>query len=130
MVSADSRYALACCAKGHRFTFSDSSDDIGGLDAPTVAFGMLQRALHLFTQTFCEHRGRHVSPAWPEKIGGSIAAAKHAKDGLLYPVCFQRQAKSIAQHHRRAQNCPDWIRRVRSGKRRRRAMNGLEERRS
>src|SRR5215470_4844556 len=55
MVSARSRYPRACCAEGQRLTFAAGPrEDMAGLDAPAVALGVLQGALHFFAQHYRE----------------------------------------------------------------------------
>src|SRR6266446_9395003 len=76
----------------------------GWLDAPAVALGVLERALHLFAEHFRERRARYGAGARFGDVGSAVAAAEDAQQRLLHPVRFQRQPEGVAQHHSDAEN--------------------------
>src|SRR6266480_5207240 len=99
------------------------------LDAPAVALGVFERALHLFPQDFRQDGAAHGARTWLSDIGRPVPPGEHSLQRLLDPIRFQRKAESVSQHHRGAENRADRISRVRPGEGRRRTMNGLKKRR-
>src|SRR6266480_3907536 len=99
------------------------------LDAPAVALGVFERALHLFPQDFRKDRAAHGARTLLSDIGRPVTPREHSLQRLLDPVRFQRKAEGVSQHHRGAENRANRISGVRPGQGRRRTMNGLKKRR-
>ena len=83
--------------------------DNAELNAPAVAFGMLQRSLHFDVENVHKSRRPNRFRASRGEVRSPVARLQNAHDGLFDPVRFERQAKGIAKHHRRAQNGTDRI---------------------
>jgi hypothetical protein len=59
------------------------------LDAPTVAFGVFKRALHLFPQDFREHRTAHGLRAGLGNVRRPVPAGEYPLQRLFHPIRFQ-----------------------------------------
>src|SRR5580765_3182869 len=73
------------------------------LNAPTVAFGVFERALHFNVQNFHKTIRSNGFGTGSGKVRRAVAGLQNPNDGLLDPVRFERQSKRVAQHHRGAQ---------------------------
>src|SRR5690242_5106093 len=62
-------------------------------DAPAVALGVLECALHFHVEDLHKPIRSNRFGAGSGKIGGAIATSKDAHDGLLNPVGFEAQPK-------------------------------------
>src|SRR5579871_46648 len=74
------------------------------LNAPAVALGVLKSALHFHVENFHEAVCAYGFGAGRCKVRSAMACLQDADYGLLNPICFERQTKSITQHHRRAED--------------------------
>src|ERR1700745_2057393 len=64
-------------------------------DAPAVAFGVLQRALHFDVENFHKPIGSNGFGAWSGKVRRAMTTRKYPHDGLLDPVGFKTQSKRV-----------------------------------
>src|SRR6266403_4505154 len=119
----------ACEGVDENYARLEGREDEPALHAPTVALGMFERALHLFAKDFGENRAAHGASAGLRDVRCAIAAGEDAQERLLDPVGFEREPKSVAEHHRGAENRADGIGGVGSDEGRRRTMNGVKQRR-
>src|SRR5580704_2965040 len=88
---------------------------------------MLKGALHLLAKHLCEYRSADAAASQASDVNRAKTAAQNAMERLLDPLRFQVQAEGVAQHHGRAQDRTDGIRRIGPGERGRGAVNGLKQ---